>query len=1082
MYKPFKRLFAILLTLIMLMSLVPTVFADGRVVSSGRANLARVYTEAENAIIERDVFAKIAEVEQAAAQPMGGLSSLTEADYIGMLPQVIKAIENSDTYEPGTLQQNGSFLVWQTTTGIPCCFDPRMEAELHNTTNDPSEEEIAAAEADAEALRAQLESAAQLNGGTPNSIEIGLIQPYWESSSSYADSSFRSYSPYYKTMWQTLYGATGGSSNYRYSMSNATVDNIAKALQNCAIVIFDSHGTTDYSGSNEDYTSRANSSYLCLTSNSGITSADTAAQSGTYGTYYNCLKGSGYAYVNGACIANHMTGNAPHSLLYMGICLGMATDGMFKSLRAKGVETVYGYSQSVSFAGEKVYMQSILGYVKDGDNFATALSKAKSANGSWDPAYSSYSLSQAKANKVAFPIAVSSEDTYPGQGNVDAVQTVNSTWALFGAAASYTVTATSNNTSYGTVSVSGNTITASPKTGYYAAGYTVTSGSATVTQSGNTFTVNPSSDCTVRINFAARSTVKLTLMAQGSTYTTLTGYSGDALTLPTTAPAAEGWTFAGWAAAAVAETSAKPTFYAPGASLTPTANTTLYALYTRTEGSGGTGFQLLTSAPSDWSGNYVITYGNGSSLYALKGLSGNTRYESTSAGGAATLSASGMSLENNTLTDVPSAYIFNISSTGSKYSIKNASTGTYVSSYNSYLYSRTSLSSSYGYWSLAMNGSAVNASNSASSSYPYLSFSSSKYFMVNSSASSSIFFWKEGAVGTTIYTTSPSTETPEPHTHSFGAWTSNNNGTHSRTCECGEKETENCTFNDVVTAPTATAQGYTTHTCTVCGYSYVDSYTPALGSDFVISFSVPSGVAAVVSITCHEGSSVTLPSAGAPSGYTFLGWVTQTVNNSSTAPGNILTGSFTPTGSLTLKALYSRTTSTGGTGFQRLTSAPSDWSGSYVITNGSGSGLYALKGLSGNKRYESASAGGAATLSSTGMTLNGDVLTNVSNAYVFNITATSSGRYSIRNASTGSYLSSYSSYLYSRTSLSSRYGYWTFAMNGSAVRATNTASSRYPYLSFSSSNYFMVNSSAGSNICFWKLTETSSTIFTTEID
>ena len=1082
MYKPFKRLFAILLTLIMLMSLVPTVFADGRVVSSGRANLARVYTEAENAIIERDVFAKIAEVEQAAAQPMGGLSSLTEADYIGMLPQVIKAIENSDTYEPGTLQQNGSFLVWQTTTGIPCCFDPRMEAELHNTTNDPSEEEIAAAEADAEALRAQLESAAQLNGGTPNSIEIGLIQPYWESSSSYADSSFRSYSPYYKTMWQTLYGATGGSSNYRYSMSNATVDNIAKALQNCAIVIFDSHGTTDYSGSNEDYTSRANSSYLCLTSNSGITSADTAAQSGTYGTYYNCLKGSGYAYVNGACIANHMTSNAPNSLLYMGICLGMATDGMFKSLRAKGVETVYGYSQSVSFAGEKVYMQSILGYVKDGDNFATALSKAKSANGSWDPAYSSYSLSQAKANKVAFPIAVSSEDTYPGQGNVDAVQTVNSTWALFGAAASYTVTATSNNTSYGTVSVSGNTITASPKTGYYAAGYTVTSGSATVTQNGNTFTVNPSSDCTVRINFAARSTVKLTLMAQGSTYTTLTGYSGDALTLPTTAPAAEGWTFAGWATAAVAETSAKPTFYAPGASLTPSANATLYALYTRTEGSGGTGFQLLTSAPSDWSGNYVITYGNGSSLYALKGLSGNTRYESTSAGGAATLSASGMSLENNTLTDVPSAYIFNISSTGSKYSIKNASTGTYVSSYNSYLYSRTSLSSSYGYWSLAMNGSAVNASNSASSSYPYLSFSSNKYFMVNSSASSSIFFWKEGAVGTTIYTTSPSTETPEPHTHSFGAWTSNNNGTHSRTCECGEKETENCTFNDVVTAPTATAQGYTTHTCTVCGYSYVDSYTPALGSDFVISFSVPSGVAAVASITCHEGSSVTLPSAGAPSGYTFLGWVTQTVNNSSTAPGNILTGSFTPTGSLTLKALYSRTTSTGGTGFQRLTSAPSDWSGSYVITNGSGSGLYALKGLSGNKRYESASAGGAAALSSTGMTLNGDVLTNVSNAYVFNITATSSGKYSIRNASTGSYLSSYSSYLYSRTSLSSRYGYWTFAMNGSAVRATNTASSRYPYLSFSSSNYFMVNSSAGSNICFWKLTETSSTIFTTEID
>ena len=52
-----------------------------------------------------------------------------------------------------------------------------------------------------------------------------------------------------------------------------------------------------------------------------------------------------------------------------------------------------------------------------------------------------------------------------------------------------------------------------------------------------------------------------------------------------------------------------------------------------------------------------------------------------------------------------------------------------------------------------MNGSAVKAANSASSRYPYLSFSSSKYFMVNSSASASIFFWKQTSVGATYYTT-----------------------------------------------------------------------------------------------------------------------------------------------------------------------------------------------------------------------------------------------------------------------------------------------------------------------------------------
>ena len=38
--------------------------------------------------------------------------------------------------------------------------------------------------------------------------------------------------------------------------------------------------------------------------------------------------------------------------------------------------------------------------------------------------------------------------------------------------------------------------------------------------------------------------------------------------------------------------------------------------------------------------------------------------------------------------------------------------------------------------------------------------------------------------------------------------------------------------NAVVTAPTCTAKGYTTHTCTACGNSYKDSYTNALGHNY----------------------------------------------------------------------------------------------------------------------------------------------------------------------------------------------------------------------------------------------------------
>ncbi|MBQ5992403.1 MAG: hypothetical protein IJL62_07635, partial [Clostridia bacterium] len=45
------------------------------------------------------------------------------------------------------------------------------------------------------------------------------------------------------------------------------------------------------------------------------------------------------------------------------------------------------------------------------------------------------------------------------------------------------------------------------------------------------------------------------------------------------------------------------------------------------------------------------------------------------------------------------------------------------------------------------------------------------------------------------------------HEHSYGAWTTNNNGTHSRTCSsCSDVQTENCTYTDVVTPPTVTEQ------------------------------------------------------------------------------------------------------------------------------------------------------------------------------------------------------------------------------------------------------------------------------------
>ena len=56
-----------------------------------------------------------------------------------------------------------------------------------------------------------------------------------------------------------------------------------------------------------------------------------------------------------------------------------------------------------------------------------------------------------------------------------------------------------------------------------------------------------------------------------------------------------------------------------------------------------------------------------------------------------------------------------------------------------------------------------------------------------------------------------------------------------KTCSsCGETEGEDLghSYESVVTAPTCTEDGYSTHTCTRCDDSYVDTYVDALGHDF----------------------------------------------------------------------------------------------------------------------------------------------------------------------------------------------------------------------------------------------------------
>lgn len=150
----------------------------------------------------------------------------------------------------------------------------------------------------------------------------------------------------------------------------------------------------------------------------------------------------------------------------------------------------------------------------------------------------------------------------------------------------YEITALSNDEDKGTVSLSGSTITGAPKSGYrYASpAYTVSpANSATVSQNGNAFTVTPSANTTVTINFEAIPTYTVTFNAEGGSCDTKNAtetIGGAGVTLPSATIELDGWTFAGWAAASQTSTQNRPTLYKSGSTYYPTANTTLYAVYT----------------------------------------------------------------------------------------------------------------------------------------------------------------------------------------------------------------------------------------------------------------------------------------------------------------------------------------------------------------------------------------------------------------------------------------------------------------------------------------------------------------------
>ncbi len=382
-----------------------------------------------------------------------------------------------------------------------------------------------------------------------------------------------------------------------------------------------------------------------------------------------------------------------------------------------------------------------------------------------------------------------------------------------GTTAGYTVTASTNNSNYGTVSVKGNVITASPKTGYAVSGYTILSGSATVTRNGNIFTVSPSSDVSVRINFGKREEVSVRFTQSGGVSFTQTAYAGDAITLPAHSGAVpDGQTFLGWCTDEVSETTDEPTYYAVGSTLTASAGMTLYALYARSEEGGvvnNNTFELYSGELTE--GDYLIVHNDGA-LIAEVGSAGRFNYVE-------------MSTASGSIKDPDANAVWHIAKNGSNWTLYNASAGAYaggngtknkgalLTSLTDYGKWTVTGNSTYEFVNVGNKAAGVNANLRRNGTYGYACYSTS--------TGGALTLYKRQS-GTVYYFTA-SQVVCDTHTYDNACDASCN------VCGATRVPADHVYASKVTTAATCGKDGVRTYTCSVCGDSYTEAI-PATGA------------------------------------------------------------------------------------------------------------------------------------------------------------------------------------------------------------------------------------------------------------
>ena len=364
-----RKFLALALALIMAFAMIPVASLAENV--DGLVNEAAAMRKLDNAWAALDA----AEAD-ALAQGM----SRTE-----VINAVYTAALNLNTVDKDSFSDFTKDGFYFTVDGMYCAYNYRLRNEL-NTDCAPVKEGVVLSKG----------SGKTENLKDAESADVFLIAPYYGHDSSFTDQ--------YKREAQSIAAATGGEYLLIQSTS-ATGPAIAENFVDKGVVIFDSHGTQS-----------GTSSYLCLTTNSGITQED-------YNNGWAVRSGSA-AFIDGRYIENHTPDTLSNCLVWMAICEGMKRQGQgttgYALLRA-GAGVVYGYSQSVTFVGDYMYEETFWNAMKNADDPATVAD-------AFNLMAETHGLPEPRGD--AWPIVMSEDDPFPA--NPDSEQTVYCEWTLFG--------------------------------------------------------------------------------------------------------------------------------------------------------------------------------------------------------------------------------------------------------------------------------------------------------------------------------------------------------------------------------------------------------------------------------------------------------------------------------------------------------------------------------------------------------------------------------------------------------------------------------------------------------------------------